>query len=492
MEEKLTPGRKLILDLLAKSVAKIKAADSENKVKENDLKIVSRKKIKTEKDMKEIIVEDHYDVKVETGNKIKEEYVEHKFIQEEKEDKREKKLSKPVAKIKLADGENEIKENDVKIVRRKKIKTEKDTKENIDENQCDYKVENGNKIKEEYVEHKLITEEKEGKKKKMLNKDKDDEKVCINPQDYLDDAKGLINIKSEHISKVPDMKNKLDKQKLKKPDSKAKVLIQKVQSNNLPEVDKDNRDKSPKHRFIKRKAGTSSKIFSCEEDQIILNAIEMFGDKINFAQLGKDLQRTWSSLKHAVRRLKAGKKKTNKKTKFTLSEDLMILDVVLKNLGEESLETLNLNINEWREFGAQIGREEKSTRMRWNKYLKVWILQHFAGTLNLDLRRPLANYLAENFSDINSVDWHSVIKKPEFAGHTTNSLRAYFSNIFKHAKGCLQRDGEDVSLVMIAEFANTKYAAGARKVLDKDLKRQQEIIDYFKCYVKTNCITNFL
>ena len=248
--EKLTPGRKLILDLLAKSVAKIKAADSENKVKENDLKIVSRKKIKTEKDMKEIIVEDHYDVKVETGNKIKEEYVEHKFIQEEKEDKREKKLSKPVAKIKLADGENEIKENDVKIVRRKKIKTEKDTKENIDENQCDYKVENGNKIKEEYVEHKMITEEKEGKKKKMLNKDKDDEKVCINPQDYLDDAKGLINIKSEHISKVPDMKNKLDKQKLKKPDSKAKVLIQKVQSNNLPEVDKDNRDKSPKHRFI--------------------------------------------------------------------------------------------------------------------------------------------------------------------------------------------------------------------------------------------------
>lgn len=254
---------------------------------------------------------------------------------------------------------------------------------------------------------------------------------------------------------------------------------------------KEDRDKSQKHRINKRKAGTSLRKFSPEEDEIILNAMEKFGDKINFAQLAEDLQRTEKSMRHEVRRLKAGKKK-KKVQQFTLTEDLMILDAVLKNMGEESLEIVNLTQDGWREFTAQTGRVEDSQRKRWDKKLRPWILQHFAGTLNLEIKRPLSNYLAEHFSDINSVDWHSVIKKPEFAGHTTISLRSYFSNLFHSVKDSLHKDGADITLEMIAEFANTKYAAGGRKVLDKDLKRQQEIIDYFKCYVKTNCITNFL
>ena len=41
--DKLTPGRKLILDLLAKSVAKIQAADTKNEIKEEDVETVGRK-----------------------------------------------------------------------------------------------------------------------------------------------------------------------------------------------------------------------------------------------------------------------------------------------------------------------------------------------------------------------------------------------------------------------------------------------------------------
>ena len=41
--ENLTPGRKLILDLLAKSVAKIQAAEAENEVKVEDVEIDGRK-----------------------------------------------------------------------------------------------------------------------------------------------------------------------------------------------------------------------------------------------------------------------------------------------------------------------------------------------------------------------------------------------------------------------------------------------------------------
>ena len=122
----------------------------------------------------------------------------------------------------------------------------------------------------------------------------------------------------------------------------------------------------------------------------------------------------------------------------------MILEAVLQNLGAEPLETVNLTLNVWREIETQIGKGEESSRMRWTSTLKLWILQHFAGTLNLDLRRPLANYLAENFTDINSVDWHSVVKKPELAGHTHLSLRQYLSNIFLNTKRSLNKSGADI------------------------------------------------
>ena len=118
--------------------------------------------------------------------------------------------------------------------------------------------------------------------------------------------------------------------------------------------------------------------------------------------------------------------------------------------------------------------------------MRPWILQHFAGTLNLDIRRSLPNHLAENFTDINSIDWCSVVDKPEFAGHTTVSLRHCLSNILKNAKA---KEGADITLKVVAEFANTKYSTGGREVPDKDLKRQQEIIEYFECYVKTNCLS---
>jgi hypothetical protein len=249
------------------------------------------------------------------------------------------------------------------------------------------------------------------------------------------------------------------------------------------------RECSKKHK-TKRKSGFSSKRFSPEEDQIILDAIEEFGDEIDIAQIAEDLQRTVSSIGQEVRKLKAGKEKKKLVKKYTLSEDLVILDAVLENLGEDSLKLVNLTQSAWREIGAQIGKEAESLRTRWDVKIRPWILQHFAGTLNLDLKRPLANYLAENFPDVNSIDWSSVARKPAFAGHTQISLRSYFSSFL--FRSVLHKDCEDISLERIAKFANTKYAEGGRKVLDKDLKRQQEIIAYFECFVKTKGIENFL
>ena len=87
---------------------------------------------------------------------------------------------------------------------------------------------------------------------------------------------------------------------------------------------------------------TSIVRFSPEEDQIIMNAMEKSGDKIDFLKIAEDLQRTASSIRLKVRRLKAGGRKKRKACRFTLSEDTTILDAVLENLSEETLETVNL------------------------------------------------------------------------------------------------------------------------------------------------------
>merc|ERR1719318_2322783 len=240
------------------------------------------------------------------------------------------------------------------------------------------------------------------------------------------------------------------------------------------------------HKTIIRKS-TSRKRFSPEEEQVLLNAIEA-GGKINIRQLAEDLQRTYKSMEMEVMRLKNGKEQRKKRRRFTLPEDKIILDAVLINLGEESLEDVNLTRNEWIEVGKLIGKANNSARGRWTFNLRPWILQHFAGTLNLEIKRPLTNYLAENFTDLNSIDWAMVTEKPEFAGNTYSSLRNKFGKVLKLAKENLQKKGEDITLKMIAEFANTKYAAGERKVLDRDVKRQQDIIDYFECHVKSSGI----
>jgi hypothetical protein len=111
----------------------------------------------------------------------------------------------------------------------------------------------------------------------------------------------------------------------------------------------------------------------------------------------------------------------------------------------------------------------------------------------LDIRRLLANFLAENFKDMQSIDWSFVITKSEFAGHTEKSLRFLFTNrIFQYAKINLNQQCEDITLEMIAELVNTAFIPGGQKVLGRTLKRQQDIIEYFEFYVKSKNIKSFL
>ena len=130
---------------------------------------------------------------------------------------------------------------------------------------------------------------------------------------------------------------------------------------------------------------------------------------------------------------------------------------------------------------------------RWSRRLKPWILQHYSGTLNLDIRRMLANHLNETYDSIDNIDWPVVAEKPEFVGHTQRSLRYTFCNLLQSVKDHEKLDKSEITLSKIAGNANIYFSeTNCKKVPDKVKLRQMQVVNYFEQFVKKNGITNFL
>merc|ERR1719318_2278042 len=327
------------------------------------------------------------------------------------------------------------------------------------------------------------------KKKKELEEDRKKKKLKIEETS----KKKKIEIEENRQKKKLEREEGREKKILKREENREKINLKRVQNREKKKLKREENRRLKNCKVFKRAAGKSLRRFTLEEDAILFDVIEQFGDKINVQQIAKDLQRNPQSIIDRLSRLRRTGKSTHVRYHcFTLTEDLAVLDAALKCLDSQSLRDLSLPNRDWVVVGEQIGRERLSPRKRWEYTLKPWILQHYSGTLNLDIRRPLANYLAEHFEDINSIDWPSVISKTEFAGHTIPSLRKKFTNLIMCTKQAQNEQSEEITLEMIAAFANTKYVLGGRQVSEIQLKRQKEIIEYFECYVKTNCITDFL
>eukprot|EP00092_Neocalanus_flemingeri_P090025 GFUD01113999.1.p1 GENE.GFUD01113999.1~~GFUD01113999.1.p1 ORF type:complete len:242 (+),score=55.56 GFUD01113999.1:64-726(+) len=214
--------------------------------------------------------------------------------------------------------------------------------------------------------------------------------------------------------------------------------------------------------------------------------MDMFGDQINFSKLAKELNRTYKTISVRIEKLKTGKT-WREVRQYTLTEDLVIIDAVLKELKGNSLEKLDLpSYREWKTIGDQIGRQERHVKFRWEYYLKPWLLQHFSGTLNLDIRRMLANYLADNFEGVDSVNWLSVASRTEF----WTSLRYQYVKLFNRSKLKMNGSGEEVTLKHIADITNKQFKEGTfKQISEKTLTRQKKIIDYFEKYVGDNKLT---
>ena len=115
---------------------------------------------------------------------------------------------------------------------------------------------------------------------------------------------------------------------------------------------------------------------------------------------------------------------------YSLAEDEAILERVLPGLHKYKLHNLVLHTDESLEnFATALGRPNKGhcVAERWAHCLQPWIMQHYAGTSNLDIRMTLVNHLAENYPNRESIDWEAIAEKSEFAGNTATSLKQALS-----------------------------------------------------------------
>jgi len=245
-----------------------------------------------------------------------------------------------------------------------------------------------------------------------------------------------------------------------------------------------------KENVRKSRAGYIRKVYTAEEDNILLEAVGKYGEQaVNFKEMEGRLGRHRSSISQRIRRLlgNGGGSYSLTTPRFTVLEDQFIVDLAIRQLPQICLSEIRLcNDNDRAEMQSKLKRPGKSCYHRWDRRLQPWILQYYAGTLNLDIKLKLVNYLEETFLDIKSIDWPLVAEMPKFAGHTSLSLKSlFFGNICNSFK---QYDkSKEVSLQNVTEFVRN-----INKSHPKKMNRQLQVIEYFEKMVSEQKKTNFM
>ena len=153
---------------------------------------------------------------------------------------------------------------------------------------------------------------------------------------------------------------------------------------------------------------STKKLFTQEEDKIIHKEIKTYGENINYSELAKKLKRNYQSVKFRADKVRSGEPRRKIK-QWTLVEDRLILDRLIEKSvkSDVPLTQWNLPNQEWKCLGRQFDR--RGVHNRWHRILKPWLLQYFHGTLNFNIDTMLANYIADHFDDINSINWSLVL-----------------------------------------------------------------------------------
>ena len=222
--------------------------------------------------------------------------------------------------------------------------------------------------------------------------------------------------------------------------------------------------------------------FTPEEDQILLVAMQKYGDKINPAKLSKQLGRD-KSKSAVLMRLKVLTRTKGVhvgQKSFTVMEDLVLIDNIVPMLKTTMLE--EVVVTSYEPFVRQQfpQRDPTSVMRRWSRFLQPYLLQHYAGTLNLSIDRMLANHILDTYNDFADINWVKVAARPEFRGHTINSLKGiHHSKLKRNATTKFDIPSREITLKQVAEYANETFAEGKSYTSDNLKRRQRAVIDHF-------------
>ena len=224
------------------------------------------------------------------------------------------------------------------------------------------------------------------------------------------------------------------------------------------------------------------------EDKILMEAINT-GNLSDLKALSQKLNRDCGSLMNRIKKLSRSNLENKIVHKsFSLEEDKLIIDSVLEkyasNKAKLFLEVVQ-NPADLSEVSLNLKRVKFSVYDRWMRFIRVTLESFAHKTLDLDVRLMLANFLSDNFSSIPSIDWPTVVSRPEFRGHSEFSLRKIFwSTLVRTAATDLGVSRTQLSLQQVAQHAQS----GLKKIrnVKKVKKRQLDLIDYFQsaCNVK--------
>ena len=228
-----------------------------------------------------------------------------------------------------------------------------------------------------------------------------------------------------------------------------------------------------------KKAAAASKTgkYSPEEIDIIHQALVNNED---YREVAKKLGRDASHVRVKMLRMKCNPN-LGKKSKFSIEEDVLILDKVVPWMKDNNLSSSGFFSQKVLiELATEFKRDYDSVKHRWESTLQPWLLQHYTGTSGLRVERMLTTLLAQKFKDHKGVAWSQILKEhKDFVGHTSTSIRNIFHTCRKLAMQ--KKNAGDVNLQEVAEYAADAYQPGKerREPVSTTVQREK-VIAYFK------------
>jgi len=239
-------------------------------------------------------------------------------------------------------------------------------------------------------------------------------------------------------------------------------------------------------KIRKNQANYGHKRYSEKENEFLLKYSEKNKDfdqnkSAKVKELVKLMEgRTFKSIMHQIKVLRSGPiTPAQKRMKFSLTEDKLIIDEALKHL-KLCKSLREAKIQNVLEFSKSFKRIHSNINERWESTIKCWLLQFYNKTLNQEIRPMLVDLIHKNYDSVVAINWEFVLSHKEFSGYNVSGLKKIFvATVDKVAKS-KSKPSYELSISEIANFTEDDFSNNkmkAQPVLDK---RKMDCIEYFE------------